>query len=281
MIRTVADRIANARGFIFDMDGTIALGDSASGGHRALPGAIDLLGRLRAKGRPFRVFTNGSAKSPADYAASLRAAGFDLADDEMMTPSVSAADYYVANGIRRVRVLGNAGTIAPLLAAGIEVIGPADQADGVDAVFTGWFREFGFPHLEAACHDVWAGAKLTSASHVPFFATDKGRGIGASFAINVMITALTEAKPLVLGKPSAFAFASALRRMGLAPDAASDVVVVGDDPALEMRMANDAGAVSVCVATGLQTIETMAGLEAAEKPLLALGGVDGLAALIG
>ena len=50
------DRIASARGFIFDMDGTIALGDAASGGHKALPGAVALFSRLRARGTPFRVF---------------------------------------------------------------------------------------------------------------------------------------------------------------------------------------------------------------------------------
>ena len=191
-----------------------------------------------------------------------------------------ACDWDGANGIRRVRVLGNAGTIAPLAAAGIEVVAPSEPAERVEAVFTGWFREFGFPHLEAACNDVWAGAKLTSASHVPFFATDKGRGIGASFAINVMITALTDVPPLVLGKPSVHAFAAALRRMGLTQDAAGEVVVVGDDPALEMRMANDAGAISVCVATGLQTLDTMTALEGSKRPALALAGVEALAELI-
>ena len=45
----VAAKIATARGFIFDMDGTIALGNAASGGHEALPGAIDLLATLRRR----------------------------------------------------------------------------------------------------------------------------------------------------------------------------------------------------------------------------------------
>ena len=87
----VIERIKNASGFIFDMDGTIALGDAASGGHKALPFATETLAAIRALGMPFRVYTNGSAKAPATYAASLRNAGFDLRDEEMMTPSSSAA----------------------------------------------------------------------------------------------------------------------------------------------------------------------------------------------
>ena len=118
----IAFRLRAARGFIFDMDGTIALGDHSSGGHVALPGAIDLLALLHARGIPFRVFTNGSAKPPAAYAASLRRAGLGVSDAEMMTPSTAAAAWFVKQRIARVRVLGNAGVRAPLVEAGIAVI---------------------------------------------------------------------------------------------------------------------------------------------------------------
>lgn len=263
----IVERLANARGFIFDMDGTIALGDAASGGHKALPGAVEMLALLRKRGTPFRVFTNGTAKAPAAYAASLRNAGFDLADDEMMTPSSSAAIWFRKQGINRVRVLGNDGVAAPLRAIGIEVLGASEQGD-VEAVYTGWFREFTFPDLEAACQSIWDGARLTTASHVPFFATATGRGIGSSFAINKMISAMTGKQAKVLGKPSRTAFDAAVDAMGLPRSAARDVVVFGDDPALEMRMANGAGAMGVGLTTGLMKRESVAALAAAEQPHL-------------
>ncbi len=263
----IQDRIRHARGFIFDMDGTIALGDAASGGHVALPGAVAFLGKLRALGIPFRVFTNGTAKPPAAYAASLRNAGFDLADHEMMTPSSSAAIWFEKQGIRRVRVLGNAGVAAPLKDRGIEVVGASDEGD-VEAVYTGWFREFTFPDLEAACQSVWDGATLTTASHVPFFATATGRGIGSSFAINKMIAAMTGKQAKVLGKPSRIAFDAAVAAMGLPRAAARDIVVFGDDPALEMRMARGAGAVGVGLTTGLMKREALATLPESQQPHL-------------
>ena len=276
----VAGRIAAARGFIFDMDGTIALGDRASGAHAALPGAVELLARLRRRNIPYRVFTNGTAKPPADYAATLRAAGLDVADEEMMTPSSSAAVWLAAKGIDRVRVLGNAGTVAPLAEAGLEIVPPSAPADDVAAVYTGWFREFGFPDLEAAAHDIWAGARLVTASHVPFFATVEGRGIGTSFAINSMLRALTGKRAKVLGKPSREGFFAALSGMGLPRSAAADLVVVGDDPQLETRMANAVGAVSVGVATGLYDLDAFRAAPARGRPLLALPGVDALLDLI-
>lgn len=244
-------RLRGAAGFIFDMDGTIALGDSKSGGHRALPYAIAVLEALKARGKPYVVFTNGTAKPPAAYANSLRNAGFPVEDGQMLTPSTSAAVWLESVGARKVRVLGNPGCAAPLVDAGLDVVGPSDDAEGVDAVYTGWFREFDFNALEAGCHSLWNGAQLVTASNVPFFATENGRAIGASFPINAMLTAMTRKRPRILGKPSKVAFDTAMKVLGLPRSAAKDMVVVGDDPALEMRMANAVGAMSVGLATGI------------------------------
>jgi 4-nitrophenyl phosphatase len=266
-----------ASGFIFDMDGTIALGDAASGGHKALPSAIETIAAVKAAGIPLRVFTNGTAKPPATYAASLRAAGFDVADHEMMTPSTSAALWLKRKGLSRVRVLGNAGCAAPLVDLGLEVIGPSEPATGVDAVYTGWHREFAFPDLEAACGDIWAGAKLVTASNVPFFATATGRAIGASFPINAMIRSLTGKRPLVLGKPSRISFVEAARAMGLKPRDYPRVIIVGDDPALEMKMASNSGAVSIGLTTGMLKRDKLPDLAVAECPHILL---DSLAPLL-
>ncbi|MBV9882285.1 MAG: HAD hydrolase-like protein [Sphingomonadaceae bacterium] len=274
-------RIASARGFIFDMDGTIALGDRTSGGHEALPGAIELIARIKRDNIPVRIFTNGTAKPPAAYAASLRGAGFDVEDEEMMTPSSSTAAWLVARGINRVRVLGTAGTSAPLLAKGIEVIGPSEQADGVQAVYLGWHREFTFRDLEAAVQDVLAGAVAVTASNVPFFATADGRAMGTSYAMNAVVRAYLGRLPRILGKPSRDAFFCALASMGLKRRDASDVVVVGDDPALEMRMANAVGAISVGVATGLSGLAALKGLPERDRPMLALSGVGELLEMVG
>jgi 4-nitrophenyl phosphatase len=275
-----AARIRDAKGFIFDMDGTLVLGDKESGGHVALPGAVEVIARLRERGTPFRVFTNGSAKPPPLLAASLRRAGFDVRDEEMMTPTSVAADWLFKQGHKRVRVLGDPDVDLPIRDKGIEVVAPDAPGEGVTAVYSAWFRGFTFLALEAACRDIWAGAKLVSASHVPFFASKEGRAIGSSFAINVMLTSLTGQKAKVLGKPSREAFRLAVADMGLKPRDGTGVVVVGDDPALEIRMANVVGAVSVAVASGLYTLDALNALPERERPLLALEGAGGLAELL-
>ena len=146
----------------------------------------------------------------------------------------------------------------------------------MEAVYTGWFREFTFPDLEAACHSVWGGAMLTTASHVPFFATANGRTIGASYSINIMIESLTDTTVRVLGKPSREAFEAALAGMALPADAAPNVVVVGDDPGLEIAMARSVGAFGICITTGLMKRNAVAGLPLEQQPELLIDDLNTL-----
>ena len=59
-------------GFMFDVDGTLLLSDRSLGGYELLPGAIETLGELAARGVPYVLLTNGSAYPPAEQAAKLR-----------------------------------------------------------------------------------------------------------------------------------------------------------------------------------------------------------------
>lgn len=272
-------RLHEAEGFIFDMDGTLVLGDKTSAGHKALPGAVETLAILRARGVPYQIFTNGTARTPDWYANSMRHAGLDVRNEEFMTPSTAAAHYLKEKGAERILVLGKEPVWRPLADRGLKAVESPGDGGPYDAIYVGWFREFTFPDLEAAANAVWAGAQLTTASDVPFFAAAGGRAIGASFAINAMLKALTGVEAHVLGKPSLDALQVAKARMGLASGA--NVVVVGDDPQLETRMANQGGALSVAVTTGIYDEAAFRSREdPLERPRILLSGVDKLHELL-
>jgi 4-nitrophenyl phosphatase len=277
----VRERLGGARGFIFDMDGTLVLGDRVNHGLRPLPGAIEMLAWVRSRGLPYVVFTNGTNRAPADFARVLRETGLDVPDDRMMTPASSAVVMLGKRGFKRVMVLGVSGLTEPLREAGIEVVPPAAGADGqpgpsVDAVLVGWFREFTMDHLEAACHAVWAGAELFSASETPFFASAGGRALGTSRAICAMIRSITGCSLTITGKPSLTALRAAAARLGVP---ARHLVVVGDDPLLEVPMAHRGGALAVAVGTGLGGPDAYDHLPPRRQPHLHLAGIDDLLAL--
>ena len=74
-----AVRLDDVEGFIFDIDGSLVHRDDD---FRALPlpGAVEILKAIKASGRPFLLFTNGSHMPPAAFAGGLREAGLPVGD---------------------------------------------------------------------------------------------------------------------------------------------------------------------------------------------------------
>jgi len=237
-------RRAPARGFpklaglMFDVDGTLLLSDRSLGGYELLPHAAETLDALASRGVPYVLLTNGSAYPPAEQAAKLRKLGLAVRDEQMITPSSVAAQLMAGKGIDKVLVLGSEGVGHALREAGIETRTAAHAAPTeVDAVYVGWHPDCGMKDIEAACHAIWAGARLYAASDVPFFATKQGRTIGYSYAIVGAIRRLTKARVIVTGKPSMHAARFIARQLGMP---IGDVGVVGDDPLVEIVMARRA-----------------------------------------
>jgi 4-nitrophenyl phosphatase len=266
------ERLNNVRGFLFDMDGTLVLGDQRNHGLKPLPGAIELTRLLTGRGIPFVLFTNGTARTPQHYAEALRTAGFDLADDCMMTPASSAVDIFLKRGYKRVMVLGGDGIIQPLQEAGIEFVPPRGKPRA-DAVLAGWHPEFTMDELESACHAIWGGARMFSASQTRFFATAAGKALAPSRAMSAMIKDMTGCRVITVGKPSLDALRCAGRRLGVG---LKDLAVVGDDPEMEVPMAHRGGSLAIAVSSGLGTKDAFSHLPEKRWPHLNLQGVDEL-----
>jgi NagD protein len=264
-------RLRAARGFIFDMDGTLVLGDRRNQGLAPLPGALELTHLLAQRGIPFVMLTNGTTRPPGQYVDILRGLGFPVTDDGVVTPASSAVRLFLKHRYRRVVVLGGDGLAVPLANAGIEPVAPEGRPQA-DAVLVGWYREFNMDTLEAACHAVWNGAKLYSASQSLFFASAEGRVMGTSRAISAMISNLTGCRVLIVGKPSMHALRCAAQPLGVP---LKDLAVVGDDAALEVAMAHRGGALAVLVDSEGSAQEALAD----HRPHLAVSGVRELLGL--
>ena len=114
--------IGELRGFMFDVDGTLVLGDRSGRGYQVLPGAVEVLTELKARSIPFALLTNGSAYPAAVQAPRLRDVGLPVEDWQMLTPSSVTADYLSRAGVERCLVLGSPGVGHALQEAGIEIV---------------------------------------------------------------------------------------------------------------------------------------------------------------
>lgn len=268
------DRLRAVRGLVIDLDGTLVLGDRRNHGLRPLPGAIGFTGWLDRRALPYRIFTNGTARTPAEQARALREIGFAVPDDAVLTPASSAVDLFRRRGHARVMALG-AGLPEPLREAGIEVVPPAGRPRP-DAVLIGQYREFTMEALEATCHAVWDGAAVYTCSLGAFFATADGPALGTSRAISAMVTSVTGRRAELVGKPSRYALAAAARDLGVRQ---SELAVVGDDPQLEVPMAHRGRALAIAVLSGLASADAYSRLPPDRRPHLTVRGVDELLTL--
>ncbi len=271
----ISTRVREARGYVFDLDGCLVLGDKINNSVQALPGAADLLSLLDKRGFPWAVMTNGTVRTPVGISAELAKAGLNIPADKIMTPATIAAGFLMRRGKRKIMVFGGEGVWQPIADAGLEVFHSTDESQDtqdVDAIFIGWHRTIHMEEIEAACNALWNGAGLYVASMVPFFATRHGRALGSSRAIAAMITSITGRRATVLGKPSSHALRDAARLIGCKM---SELLVVGDDPELEVKMALNGKALAVGVHSGIADAEVFASLAPNRQPHLSFADVAG------
>lgn len=261
------------RAAVFDIDGTLAMMDKDSGTYAALPGAVDALAALQARGMPVVAYTNGTFFPPAHYYPLLADAGLVLAPDHILTPATVAARQLSRMGIKRLLTIAADGTRVPLRDAGIEVALTGDGGD-VDGVMLGWTKDFGAADLEEAAQLLWSGKPLYATSIAPHFAGAKGRLLGISGAVAAALHNATGVKAKVFGKPETIGLEDISDMLGIP---AQEMVVIGDDPKLEIAMARKAGAFAVGVTTG--TVDA-AGFAAADPALRANIVLPGLQTLM-
>lgn len=273
-IEAQVEALPPIKGFVFDVDGTLLLSDRSLGGYEVLPGAIEVLSKLKERDIPFVLLTNGSAYPPAEQAAKLRKIGLPVEDVQMFTPSSVAAHLMSRAGVRRVLVLGTRGAGHALGEAGIEIVFTGEPgASEVDAVYVAWHPECNMKDIETACHAIWGGAKLYVASYVPFFATKQGRSMGYSYAIAGAIRQVTNAPMTLTGKPSLHALRIVARKLRLR---ARDIAVVGDDPNVEVLMARRGGATALAVTTGVMSRDEWDRQSGMRRPHAILNGIGEL-----
>lgn len=256
---------------VFDIDGTLAMMDKQTNTFAALPGAVKAIQACRSAGMAVVAYTNGTIFPPDHYYAPLAEAGIQLDPGHMMTPAVVAAHELVRLDHRRVMVLAADGVSRPVAEAGIEVVAPTADAGDVDAVLVGWTRDFDVPMLEAAVEALWEGASLYATSVAPYFASSRGRALGITGAIVAGLESASDARHTLFGKPSVAGLGMVTDLTGADP---SEMVVIGDDPNLELRMARRAGAFAVGVTTGTGSRADFEAVEPEERAHIVLDTLE-------
>jgi HAD superfamily hydrolase (TIGR01450 family) len=239
-------RLDDAHGFVFDVDGTLV--HRAGAQVRVIPGAREVLERIRESGRPYAFFTNGSHVPPATFARELREAGLPVADEQLVTPLCSVQTYLERfRGDAHVLPLLTDSAHRYLEAAGVRLV---DGRNGtrVDAVFVAHPGRSDFDRLELAARAVIAGARLLTGSYVAAYAGADGPILSRGAMATAAIAKASGARPVVVGKPSHSAMRELRKRLGIP---SQEMAVVGDDLMLDIALGRLGRSTTVLVRSGI------------------------------
>ena len=255
-------------GYLFDLDGTIYLGDEL------LPGAHTLVTRLRELGRRTLFLSNNPTKDPQMYAEKLTRLGIPTTADDVVNPLVTLTAWLrrEAPG-SRVFVVGSEPLRRAVVAAGCEL---SEQPAEIDVVVASYDTSFDYRKLQIAFDALWQHrrARLVTTNPDAYCPMPGGRGEPDAAAVVAAIEACTGVRCEVnLGKPDPVMLQTALEVVGLTAD---ECVMVGDRLYTDVAMAVDAGVDAALVLTGESTREMVAGLPYDRRPTYVLDGVGGL-----
>jgi HAD superfamily hydrolase (TIGR01450 family) len=262
----VPDRLY--QGYVFDLDGTIYLGD------QLLPGARRLVEELRGRGAAVRFLSNNPTKDPEQYAAKLGGLGLPTPVEEIVNTVVTMTRWLLDNAPDAVVYpISEPPLVRALERAGIAM--SSDPAE-IDVVVASYDRSFTYEKLQIAFDAIWyhRRARLVATNPDRYCPFPGGRGEPDSAAIIAAVEACTGARcEANVGKPDPAMLRAALAGLDLA---FGDCVMVGDRLGTDIRMALDAGMPAALVLTGEARAEDLERLAAADRPDFVLDRVDRL-----
>jgi HAD superfamily hydrolase (TIGR01450 family) len=255
-------------GYVFDLDGTIYLGDEL------LPGAERLVLKLRELGKRVVFLSNNPTKDPKMYAEELGKFGLETPYSEIVNTVVTMTEWLLQNyPDATVFPISEEPLKNSLREAGIRM---SEDPEEIDIVIASYDRGFEYRKLQIAFDAIWfyKRALLVTTNPDRYCPFPGGRGEPDAAAIVGAIEACTGAKCQVnVGKPDPIMLKTIMDLIGLD---AEECVVAGDRLYTEIRMAKGAGMPSAVVLTGETTAEELANEPEENLPDYTLERIDQL-----
>lgn len=236
-------------GYIFDLDGTVYLGDEL------LPGIGSMMAGLRAEGARVLFLSNNPTKDRAMYSDKLTRLGIPARPDEVLNTVVTMTAWLQAH--RReagIFVIGEQPLIRALAGVGLRL---TDDPEQIDVVVASYDRTFEYRKLQIAFDAlaVHRRAELVTTNPDVYCPFPGGRGEPDAGALVAAIEACTGVVCSVnTGKPDPIMLDTAMDILDLP---VTDCLMVGDRLSTDIEMALRAGMDSALVLTGEATAATV------------------------
>ena len=260
------DKLFHSKLFLLDMDGTLYLGDEV------FEGAIDFIHTIKATGREYIYLTNNSSRAGTDYIDRLRRLGFPCETENVFTSGMATAmflnDRFPGASVYPV---GTPAFLSELQSYGVKLC----SDESVSVVCVGFDTTLTYEKLDRAVHYLRRGAAFVAANPDWVCPMPAGEVLPDCGSICALLTAASGVKPEYIGKPNRNMVDIISKQTGVPNE---NICCVGDRLYTDIAVAQNAGAVSVCVLSGEST---QSDIDAAErKPDYVLNNVEELADIL-
>ena len=239
------------KGFIFDLDGTVYLGDSL------IPGADRVIHLLREKGRKVVFLSNKPLQTREDYASKLTRLGIPTQADEVIN-STFVMTHYLKKNVPQARlfVVGELPFIEELKRNDFTI---TEEPKEIDYVIVAFDRTFDYRKLNIAFQAIKKFGAHFIATNPDRTCPVEGGEIPDCAGMIAAIEAVTEKKvEAIVGKPSPTMIQAVLDVLGLRPE---DCILIGDRLETDIKMGRDSGIATGIVLTGVTDEETLKGIK--------------------
>lgn len=251
--------------FLFDLDGTVYIGDNE------IEGSFAAVNSLRKLGKRVCFFTNNSSRMHTDYIARLNNLGLRVYADEIYTSGQVTCEYILDNYRgSKVFLLGNERLRSEFELYGIEVV---DEQP--DIIVIGFDTSLTYQRLYQFCKYVQEGLPYI-ATHPDYFCPAEGCPMPDIGSMIEMIRLTVGRVPdVVMGKPHEEAGLRIAKKYNLP---AKKIAMVGDRLYTDVAFGKNCGFVSVLVLSGETTAEMVGSSKI--KPDYVLDKVKDIPALL-
>ncbi len=236
--------IRNINLFLFDMDGTLYLGE------RLFPFTKDLLATIKKQGKRYFFITNNSSKSAADYVKKMARLGIMATEDDFVTSAATTAHYLKARyPHKRYYVCGTHSLVEEFRKAELSV---TDTRDGhVDAVVLGFDTELTFKKIEDVTILLTENPDmLYVATHPDTVCPTEYGSIPDCGALAELLAHSVHRMPQIIGKPEPLIVELAMEKACAAKET---TLVIGDRLYTDIACGQNAGTKTLLVYSGEAT----------------------------
>jgi HAD superfamily hydrolase (TIGR01450 family) len=229
------------RALAIDLDGVVYRGEEA------LPGAVEAVARLRARGFGVGFVTNGSGAGAPDYVSKLRRLGVPCEERELVSSGTEALRTVARRALDAGRGVFLVGT--PKLAEEARRLGVAvTTEEACGAVVVGLCPGFDAGLLERAARALARGVPLVGANRDEDYPAADGRRLpGCGPVLRAVEEAAGRMADHVAGKPGLAMLEALAERLGVP---VREWGVVGDGVESDLALARNAGVPGLYVGEG-------------------------------